>query len=227
MKNKLLLTDRIEVTIRCQRGRLIRTTISADSGWFQKENLRVELQRDEEESSLLGTLGLSIHTNTLEESCLLEKDRPVRITMYLAERPEKITAFYMYNPWWTRPVFPSSCAEIPDRTQIALLRFRDRIVCLVPMVGERFKTMLCPGENAESLNMEMTALVGGVSSLREPVFLWAEGETVRDAVKTAFARLSEIKEIPAGTLSGQIFLPRASAQRLQNLRKSKCLYAGC
>ena len=196
MKNKLLLTDRIEVTIRCQRGRLIRTTISADSGWFQKENLRVELQRDEEESSLLGTLGLSIHTNTLEESCLLEKDRPVRITMYLAERPEKITAFYMYNPWWTRPVFPSSCAEIPDRTQIALLQFKDRIVCLVPMVGDRFKTVLCPGENAESLNMEMTALVGGVSSLREPVFLWAEGETVRDAVKTAFARLSEIKEIP-------------------------------
>ena len=172
MKDKVLLTDQIEMTIRCRRGQMIRMTISADSGWSETDNIRVELQTDGEESSFLGTLGLSIHTNTLEESCLLEKDRPVRITMYLAERPEKITAFYMYNPWWTRPAFPSSCAELPDRTQIALLQFRDRIVCLVPMVGDRFKTVLCPGENAESLNMEMTALVGGVdkrdSSSAEP-----------------------------------------------------------
>ncbi len=196
MKDKILLTDKIALTIRCQRGRTIKTAASTDSGWSETDNIRMKVQADEKDGSLLGTLELSIHTNTLEESCLLEKERPVRITLPLAERPEKITAFYMFNPWWTRPAFPASCAEIPDKTQIALLKFRDRIVCLVPMVGDRMKTMLCPGDDEQCLCMEMTAYVGGFCNLREPVFLWSEGETVSEAVHEAFARLSEIKEIP-------------------------------
>lgn len=196
MKNKIILKDRITATIRCQRGRTIETAVSVDTGCIETDNIRMQVQTEKSEDSLLGTLELSIHTNTLEESCLLEKDRPIRIALPLTERPEKITALYMFNPWWTRPAFPASCAEIPDKTQIALLKFTDRIVCLVPMVGDRMKTMLCPGDDEQSLCMEMTAYVGGISSLREPVFLWSEGETAAEAVHAAFARLSEIKEIP-------------------------------
>ena len=48
----------------------------------------MQVQTEKSEDSLLGTLELSIHTNTLEESCLLEKDRPIRITLPLTERPE-------------------------------------------------------------------------------------------------------------------------------------------
>ena len=196
MKNKIILKDRITATIRCQRGRTIEMAVSTNEGWIETDNIRMQVQTEKSEDSLLGTLELSIHTNTLEESCLLEKDRPIRIALPLTERPEKITALYMFNPWWTRPAFPASCAEIPDKTQIALLKFTDRIVCLVPMVGDRMKTMLCPGDDEQSLCMEMTAYVGGISSLREPVFLWSEGETAAEAVHAAFARLSEIKEIP-------------------------------
>ena len=194
MKNKIILKDRITATIRCQRGRTIEMAVSTDEGWIETDNIRMQVQTEKSEDSLLGTLELSIHTNTLEESCLLEKDRPIHIALPLTERPEKITALYMFNPWWTRPAFPASCEEIPDKTQIALLKFTDRIVCLVPMVGDRMKTMLCPGDDEQSLCMEMTAYVGGISSLREPVFLWSEGETAAEAVhqKKSSVTLSQL-----------------------------------
>ena len=127
MKDRIILTNSISLTVRCQRGRTVETVLSADTGWSETDHIRMEMQTEENADSLLGTLGLSVHTNTLEQSCLLEKERPVRISLPLAEKPERITAFYMYNPWWTRPCFPASCAEIPDRTQIALLQFRDKI----------------------------------------------------------------------------------------------------
>ena len=196
MKDKLLLTDNIALTIRRQRGQTLNTALSADTGWSETDNVHMQLRTEKTENCLLMTLGLSIHTNTLEPSCLLQKDRPIRMALPLSESPEKITAFYLFNPWWTRPSFPASCAEIPDSTQLALLKFRDRIVCLVPMVGEHFKTMLCPGEEDHCLFLEMTSFKGGVSCLSEPVLLWAEGDTVMQAVHAAFSMLSEIKEIP-------------------------------
>ena len=201
MKNKIILKDRITATIRCQRGRTIETAVSVDTGCIETDNIRMQVQTEKSEDSLLGTLELSIHTNTLEESCLLEKDRPIRIALPLTERPEKITALYMFNPWWTRPAFPASCAEIPDKTQIALLKFTDRIVCLVPMVGDRMKTMLCPGDDEQSLCMEMTAYVGGiicpaVGDKGNP----AQGEPT-DSGDVPLPRLVQLGCLPNGYLS--------------------------
>ena len=166
MKDRIILTDKISLAIRCQRGRTIETAVSVDTGCIETDNIRMQVQTEKSEDSLLGTLELSIHTNTLEESCLLEKDRPIRIALPLTERPEKITALYMFNPWWTRPAFPASCAEIPDKTQIALLKFplvgrgdgsRGRSCGICPTVGDKGNP--AQGEPTDSGDVPLPRLV--------------------------------------------------------------------
>ena len=71
MKDKTLLTDKLALTIRCQRGRTIQTIVPTDAGWIETDTIRMQIQTENSEGFLLGTLELAIHTNTLEESCLL------------------------------------------------------------------------------------------------------------------------------------------------------------
>ena len=35
---------------------------------------------------------------------------------------ERMTAVYQHKDWWIRPAFPGSFAEIPERTQLLLLK---------------------------------------------------------------------------------------------------------
>ncbi|MBP3897740.1 MAG: hypothetical protein J6D57_07945 [Mogibacterium sp.] len=67
---------------------------------------------------------------------------------------------------WSRPGFADSFKDIPDRTQVALFRYSDRCGCLVPMVGNRFKSYLTGGTEDE-ICLVMTALRGGLESLDE------------------------------------------------------------
>lgn len=187
--------DTLELEIRRQRGKTVNAQITVNAGEAETEGIRMEAVTRSAGGSLLLEIGLEIRTGTLEESFLLDMERPVSVTVPLSAKPEKITAMYLYNPWWTRPAFVDSCEEIPDKTQIAFFRFADRAACCIPMVGDRFKTILHGGKET-ALRMEMTAYKGGISRLREPVLLWSEANTVEEAVHQAFIQVSRIKNVP-------------------------------
>ena len=72
-----------------------------------------------------------------------------RLYLKLEEQPEKMTAMYMFSPWWTRPAFITSFEEIPAKTQVMFLKFKEDYGCLVPMVGEKSLVYLVPGTKAE------------------------------------------------------------------------------
>lgn len=136
-------------------------------------------------------LNLQILNPAGQESRSLRADSPIRVELS-AQAPQAITSFYLYNPWWTRPAFGSDFSEIPEKTQLALFQYSDRIVCFLPMVGTRFKAMLRPGTSS-SLCLELSAGVEGITSLQEPLCFWAEADTAAQAVEQVFRAVCRVK----------------------------------
>ena len=142
---------------------------------------------------------VSLHLNLLQEDHWifdgLDLKAPVRVFVPLDPKPEKMTALYMFADWWTRPAFAERFEDIPPRTQVLLLKWKDKYACLVPMVGEHWKATVNGGTETE-LCLELSAGVGGSMSMEEPLYILAEGDSVGEAVHCAFTRLAREKGIP-------------------------------
>ncbi len=63
-----------------------------------------------------GWLTFTISNTAVEENANLRMETPVTLDLYISEKPEKITAMYLFSDWWTRPAFLNSFAEIPPGT---------------------------------------------------------------------------------------------------------------
>ena len=142
----------------------------------------------------LGRIDLSIASDELEQSDNLQMQEPIRLYLPVDESPRDITAIYMFSSWWTRPAFVQKLSDIPDKTQVLLLRYDNRYACFVPMVGERFKAYLTCG-NRTQLQLVLKALYGGISEVHEPLFLYAEALSVDEAISTVFTELARVKNI--------------------------------
>lgn len=184
----------VRVQINCQKGKIVEAEYLINSGSHEKDNIRIELSERPIGGCRLGQFRLKIQNGGLVERVNLAMETPVRVFLPVSERPKKITAMYMFNPWWTRPAFVERIQDIPNRTQVAFFKYQDRCVCFVPMVGRQFKTCLNGGTETE-LCLEMTACLGGQCSVDESLYLYAEGNTLAEAVHTVFARLAEEKNI--------------------------------
>lgn len=185
----------LKLVINCQKGRTIERTIAADGKEYEKDRITLTASETAENDCIIGSLRLKIGyvEPLLEEHYNLSMETPVKIYMQ-AEKPEKITSLYMYGPWWSRPGFSGSFADIPDRTQVALFKYADRVGCFVPMVGDRFKSYLTGGTDTE-LCLVMTAMKGGIGSFDETTYVYAEADTVREAVHRVFKWLTVNKGI--------------------------------
>ena len=72
-----------------------------------------------------------------------------------SRQADGIMANYESSDWWTRPAFPASTGEMPDRTISALLKVGERYVHCYPLCDDIFATRL-KGEG------ETAALIGSV-----------------------------------------------------------------
>ena len=180
-----------------QNGNSIEAVLSSDGTEYESEGLLLSVTQNTQDgvTSAFIKAGLK-YEEPFEERNGLAADAPVRVFM-TADQPEKITALYMYGPWWTRPAFTERFEDIPDRTQVALFKYEDRIGCMVPMVGDRFKTYLQGGTGTE-ICMEMTAYTGGLDSLDEPLYAYAEAPTAAEAVHKVFDWVIRYKGILPG-----------------------------
>ncbi len=180
----------VTIQIRRQRGKTIEATFPVNGGGCEKDDFRADVQEEQQGGCLLGRFSLQLHTEPMCVGCNLEAEHPIRVLLPMPEKPEKITALYLFGDWWTRPAFADSFEEIPDRTQTALFRYPDRCGCFVPMIGRQFKTYLSGG-TADALCLDMLAGMGGQSRVEEPLYLYAEGATAAEAVHKAFRWLAK------------------------------------
>ena len=117
-----------------------------------------------------------------------------RLYLKLEEQPEKMTAMYMFSPWWTRPAFITSFEEIPAKTQVMFLKFKEDYGCLVPMVGEKSLVYLVPGTK-EELCFEMLTYDEKIDRVDEPLFILERDTSLYKAVHKVFKKLCGDKKI--------------------------------
>lgn len=63
------------------------------------------------------------------------------------EGADKVTAIYQHKDWWIRPAFPEKVAEIPERTQMLLLKGEQSYLVLVAVCGKEYRTDLSGADN--------------------------------------------------------------------------------
>ena len=118
----------IKCEIHCQNGESIHAAFPAVPGIWEREEIYVEVSENRSYGCRYGQIRLNMRQGALR------KEKPIRVSLPTVQSPEKITAMYMLNDWWTRPAFVEGFQEIPARTQVAFLKYPDRFACLVPMV---------------------------------------------------------------------------------------------
>lgn len=199
-------TTDVRCEIYCQKGKFLNAAFSlkvqtselsslpVHTGGYEKDGVRVTITEQEINGCQIGEISVHIRNESCRENDNLRAESPVRVYLPTEELPEKITAMYLYNEWWTRPAFVNSLEDIPARTQVAFFQYKDRYACFVPMIGQAFKTYLIPGTKTE-IGLEMTAWTGGQRSLEEPLYLLAEAPVLQDAIHKAFSWLAEYKGI--------------------------------
>ena len=188
----------IRNTVRCkvnrQKGQHSEMELPLNGGVFVNDHVKMSISETVSGGCRTGRMDLTIENEELAETGNLETEMPLRLFLPLSELPEKITALYMFSPWWTRPAFTEKLSEIPDKTQVALFRYPDRIACFVPMVGDRFKAYLTGGTD-DALQLVLTALCGGLREVHEPLYVYAEAETAEAALEIVFAEVARQKNI--------------------------------
>lgn len=180
--------------IRLQKGKRIDAEIPAHTGIYEKEGIYIEVAQKAFNGYQYGEIRLNIKNEACVENYNLEMEKPIKVYLPMKECPEKITAMYLFNEWWTRPAFVENFQEIPDRTQVAFFKYKDRFSCLVPMVGKEYKAYMTKGTGTE-ICLEMTSWMGGQREVEEPLYLLAEAPTLTEAVHKVFAWLAEYKGI--------------------------------
>ncbi len=173
-----------------QQNTVTEADVPVNGASCEKDGVICSLTCREEGGIVRAAIDLRIPTPTLTDTAALSMEEPVRISLPLEEKPERITAFYMFNPWWTRPAFVGNTGDIPEKTQLALFKMKDRVTCLLPMVGNAFKSTLAGGEPDE-ITLVMSACLGGITHVGETLFLIGEGRTAAEAVHKIFMYLAE------------------------------------
>ena len=125
----------------------------------------------------------------------LDLKEPVALEIELNQNPKAVTAIYLHRDWWTRPEFTDDLGKIPDRTQSLYMDYEDGAGYLLPLSGKHFKTY-AKGEKEGILTLTLTAYMGGINRLCEPVFLMAEGNDLYSAINSVFSTAIQIKGLP-------------------------------
>ncbi len=124
-----------------------------------------------------------------------DPDNTFGLNVKTALRPQKITAFYMLNDWWTRPAFIDSFRDIPGRTQVLLIRDETSCRCILAVPGSDYRSEFEAGTD-HSFQVRVFSGIGTVTDLDEPVFIIAEDSSPRAAAEKAMRAMAAIHDLP-------------------------------
>lgn len=181
--------------LKFQNKETINFKLLKDQDVFEKDDVFVKVTEENHNDCQFGFIEIKLKNSYFKKNFYLEMEKPIQLWLPVDEIPEKITALYLFLDWWTRPSFIDDFSQIPERTQIALFKFKDHYGCFIPMVGKAFKATLNGGTKTE-IGIEMTAYLGGLKEVKEPFYLYAKAPTLDEAIHKAFSALADYKELP-------------------------------
>ena len=103
----------------------------------------------------------------------------------------KMTAIYQHKDWWIRPAFPEKLEEIPERTQLLLMKDNKNYLVLLAVCGKEYRTDLRGKKNCISISVASNC--AGKNSINDIslVFAWGSNpyQCCEDAVSCALKEL--------------------------------------
>jgi len=105
-----------------------------------------------------------------------------------------------HSQFWCRPQWGESLRDLPVRTQELLLRDEDGYLCLLPLCGDTFKSLLRGDEERGGLILYALTNCEGVTACRaQPSLLVMRGEEPLSLLRDTAAHAAEILGIPLRT----------------------------
>ena len=126
----MLEFEQVVLQVNCQKGKKAEFTeiVNETPDWKtevlfdKKDGISGAFVVESISAGKCGQLKLKLDNESCRENQNLELEVPVALELKIKEKPEKITAMYLFNDWWTRPDFIKDFSEIPERTQIEIGR---------------------------------------------------------------------------------------------------------
>lgn len=188
---QMISGENIRIEVNSENNHKYEFSCSLNGKSQEKEGINLELTETIVDKCQLGRLKLTTKKTIFDNNVSLPTQNAIRVYLPLNEAPEKITAMYMLNDWWTRPAFIEKCKDIPARTQIAYFKYPNKVV---PMIGKDFKSIFNGGTEKE-IGLDMSSFVSGQNHFDEPIYLISQGSTYYEAVHCAFEYLAKSKNV--------------------------------
>ena len=104
------------------------------------ENLNVETKAQESENGYVLHLSGSMEQNAsgFSQQTSIDPKEGVTLNLSLPDTQEILT-IYQHKSWWTRPSFPESIDQIPDRSQLVLLKYDSLYICLLAICSKDYR----------------------------------------------------------------------------------------
>ena len=120
------------------------------------------------------------------------------VTCLFDELPQgRYLCDYMDSNYWSAPFFGKDYTKVPGKTQAILIEDEDGYLCILPLVGERYRTYLTGSE--KGLKSITYADCDGLQECRDPLFIYGYGKDLYALLKDVFAYASQ-------TLGGKFLL---------------------
>lgn len=159
-----------------------------DADRYSEKECKYTAKFDEKEidGCRIGSLFIEIPRCETWDVTGIKSGNSVIVNLTVDELPERITCMYLFSEWWTRPFFTDSFTKVPEKTQVMYCKFEKHFSCILPLVGNVFKTTACASDNSEELRLTLDAGISGLRQLEEEIYIIADGETLKEAVEKAF-----------------------------------------
>jgi len=136
-----------------------------------------------------------VYTVTVEADESLDADRAVTLSLLPDRDPVAFFANVLYCPFWCRPQFGTTFAEVPADTQALLWRSKDgRYHYILPLCGGGYVTSLT-GENG-ILEAVICSNVDTLSNCETIALLYAESGDPYDVLHRAAKAAAHLRQIP-------------------------------
>ena len=184
----------IEVSVNCNEKKvLVGSLISGKTE--EKDNIKVSFEEIAEGKCNIGRIKVDILRRETWDTNGLNIDEPIVAEAYFDELPEKMTCMYLYGPWWTRPAFVQSFEDIPDKTQVLFCKNKNDFTCILPMVGDDYKTVINGSGSKDRIRFVMDAGIAGVRHVDETMYISSTAETLSLAIENITKTLEKKYDI--------------------------------
>lgn len=120
---------------------------------------------------------LSAH-NSLEISLALDEDTPFMAT-------------YQHKAWWLRPAFGKKYAEIPEKTQLLILKKEQQYEVYLAVCGEESRTDICGKSNG--IRISVSSNIENQKIIKDIAMIWGCGENPYEVIEKCIVLAKKMK----------------------------------